>query len=400
MNKFAVVAENEYFCKVKIIVAIDSFKGCLTSKEANQAAAEGIRNIFHERLLVGEQTSGIAEVVQVPVSDGGEGFLEAFHAAIGGELIDLTVRDPLMRPIIAKYLLHDTTAVIEIAQASGLTLLTKEERNPMVATSYGTGQLVADAIRKGAEHIIVGLGGSATSDAGIGMLHALIDAFTNGRACSRSEIETSFDSSHLIEALSKHGTWDDIKELKHVRFTIASDVKNPLCGKNGAAHVFAPQKGASPEMVLQLDERTRMFAEVSAKHFGYDRSEQEGAGAAGGLGYAFLQYMNADCKPGIELLLDTIKFREKIVKDADLVITGEGSADRQTLMGKLPMGILKQSGIVPVWLIAGRISDKQELLNAGFTRVECINRWSSKFEDVMRKEVATQNIIDTLRWLW
>ncbi len=346
---------------MKIVVAIDSFKGCLTSKEANQAATEGIRNCCPN-----------AEVIQVPVSDGGEGFMEAFRAAIGGELIELMVRDPLMRLVSAQYLLHDKLAVIEIAQASGLTLLTREERNPMVATSYGTGQLVADAVRRGAEHIIVGLGGSATSDAGIGMLRALIDSF------------------------AKHGEWDDIEELKHIRFTIASDVKNPLCGENGAAHVFAPQKGATPDMVLQLDERARKFADVSAKHFGYDRSEQEGAGAAGGLGYAFLQYMNADCKPGIELLLDIIRFRE-IVKDADLVITGEGSADRQTLMGKLPMGILKQSGNVPVCLIAGRISDKQELLNAGFAHVECINPKGISLEEAMRKEVATQNIIDTVR---
>ena len=346
---------------MKIVVAIDSFKGCLTSNEANQVAAEGIRNRWPD-----------AKVVQVPVSDGGEGFMEAFHAAIGGELIELTVRDPLMRPVSAQYLLHDKLAVIEIAQASGLTLLSPEERNPMVATSYGTGQLVADAVRKGAEHIIVGLGGSATSDAGIGMLRALIDSF------------------------AKHGEWDDIEELKHVRFTIASDVKNPLCGENGAAHVFAPQKGASPDMVLQLDKRARKFADISAKHFGYDRSEQEGAGAAGGLGYAFLQYMNAGCKPGIELLLDTIKFRE-IVNDADLVITGEGSADRQTLMGKLPMGILKQSDHVPVCLIAGRISDKQELLDAGFTYVKCINPEGISLEEAMRKKVASQNIIDTVR---
>ena len=355
----------------KIIVAIDSFKGCLTSKEANQAAADGIWSVLSERLREGVP-AGMAEVVQVPVSDGGEGFLDAFHAAIGGEQIEVTVRDPLMRPISAKYLLRDELAVIEIAQASGLTLLTNEERNPMVATSYGTGQLVADAVRKGAKHIIVGLGGSATSDAGIGMLRALIDAF------------------------AKHGCWDDIEALKQVRFTIASDVKNPLCGENGAAHVFAFQKGAKPDMIQQLDERARKFAEVSAKHFGYDRSEAAGAGAAGGLGYAFLQYLNAECKPGIELLLDTINFSE-IIKDADLIITGEGSADRQTLMGKLPMGILRQSGDVPVCLIAGRISDKEDLLKAGFAHVECINPVGISLEEAMRKEVATRNISDTVR---
>ena len=345
---------------MKVIIAIDSFKGCLTSKEANGAAAEGIRRVYPD-----------AEIVEVPVSDGGEGYMEAFHAAIGGRLVEVAVRDPLMRPITAKYLLHDETAVIEIAQASGLTLLTNEERNPLVATSYGTGQLVADAIRKGSKHIIVGLGGSATSDAGIGMLRALINAFT------------------------KNGQWDDIEEVKDVVFVIASDVKNPLYGEKGAARVFAPQKGATPEMVRRLDERARKFAELSAKHFGYDCSQMAGAGAAGGLGYAFLQYLHAESKSGIQLLLDTIRFKE-LVKGADLIITGEGSADRQTLMGKLPMGILEQSGGVPVFLIAGRISDREELLNAGFARVECINLPGISLEEAMRKEVALQNISQVL----
>ncbi len=342
---------------MKVIIAIDSFKGCLTSKQANEAAAEGIRRVCPD-----------AKIVEIPVSDGGEGYMEAFYAAIGGTLEEVTVRDPLMRPVTAKYLLHDEMAVIEIAQASGLTLLTKEERNPMVATSYGTGQLVADAVCKGARHIIIGLGGSATSDCGMGMLKALIDIF------------------------AKHGQWDDVEALKDVRFTIASDVENPLYGEKGAAHVFAPQKGATPEMVRRLDERARKFAELSAKHFGYDRSQQAGAGAAGGMGYAFLQYLHAESMSGIQLLLDTIRFKE-LVADADLIITGEGSADRQTLMGKLPMGILEQAGHTPVYLIAGRISDREELLNAGFARVDCINPPDITLEEAMRKEVARQNII-------
>ena len=179
-------------------------KGCLSSADANQAAADGVRHVFPD-----------ADIVQIPVSDGGEGFIDAFRAAIGGTLQEITVRDPMMRYITAKYLLRDQEAVIEIAQASGLTLLSEEERNPMVATSYGTGQLIADAVRKGARRIIVGLGGSATSDAGIGMLRALIDTF------------------------AKRGRFDDITELKDIQFTIASDVKNPLCGVQGAAHIFA-----------------------------------------------------------------------------------------------------------------------------------------------------------------
>ena len=292
--------------------------------------------------------------------------MEAFRAAVGGRLEEVTVRDPLMRPAVAKYLLQGDMAVIEMAQASGLTLLKEEERNPMLTTSYGTGQLVADAVGKGAKHIVVGLGGSATSDAGIGMLRALVDAF-------------------------KNEMWDDIEAFKDVTFTIASDVKNPLYGEQGAAHVFAPQKGATPEMVLALDGRAKRFAEVSAKHFGYDCSQKPGAGAAGGLGYAFLQYLHAESKSGIQLLLDTIDFK-RLVADADLIITGEGSADRQTLMGKLPMGILEQSGQVPVWLIAGRISDRQELLDAGFARVECINPPDIPLEEAMRKDVARRNI--------
>lgn len=301
---------------MKIIVAIDSFKGCLTSAEANQAASEGVYAKMPD-----------AQVVQVPVSDGGEGWLEAFHAAMGGKIVEVNVKDPLMRTIVASYLIQGDTAVIEIAKASGLTLLSPEERNPMVATSYGTGQLVVDAVRRGCKHIIVGLGGSATSDCGIGMLRAIINSFSKG------------------------GNWDDVRELDDVRFTIATDVTNPLCGEQGAAHVFAPQKGASPDMVFALDARAKRFAEASAKHLGRDCQNMPGAGAAGGLGYAFLQYMNADCCSGIDLLLDTIHF-DDLLQDADLVITGEGSADRQTLMGKLPFGILQraQRHHVPVML--------------------------------------------------
>ncbi|MBP5408722.1 MAG: glycerate kinase [Prevotella sp.] len=341
----------------KIIVAIDSFKGCLTSAEANQSAKEGFLASMPD-----------AEVIQIPVSDGGEGWLDAFQNAIGGQLVDVNVKDPLLRSIVAQYLIKDEMAVIEIAKASGLTLVAPEERNPIVATSYGTGQLIADAIRKGCNHIIVGLGGSATSDCGIGMLRAIIDAFD----CN---------------------TWDEVTSLRDVRFTIATDVTNPLCGENGAAYIFGPQKGATPQMVLSLDARAKRFAEKSALHFGYDRQNVPGAGAAGGLGYAFLQYMNAVCCSGIDLLLNTIHFDE-LLKNASIVITGEGSADRQTLMGKLPYGILQKAKIcdVPVILIAGRINDRQQLLEAGFSQVECINPPDLPIEDAMKPEIAKKNI--------
>lgn len=379
----------------KIIVAIDSFKGCLTSAEANRAAVEGILARMPE-----------AEVLSIPISDGGEGWLEAFRSPtptpspVGrgtsptppltsregsptptlpsreGVLVEVDVRDPLMRHISAPYLVMGDTAVIEIAKASGLMLLHEEERNPMIATSYGTGQLVADAVRRGCRHIIVGLGGSATSDCGIGMLRAIIDNF------------------------AKHGSWDDVHELDAVRFTIATDVTNPLCGENGAAHVFAPQKGATQEVVQLLDARAKRFAEVSARHFGYNRQNMLGAGAAGGLGYAFLQYMNAERQSGINLLLDTIGF-DRLLEDASLVITGEGASDRQTLMGKVPYGILQRAKAhqVPVALIAGRIEDRQELLHAGFSQVVCINPPNLPAEEAMKPETAKRNIFDTIQLL-
>ncbi len=346
---------------MKVILAIDSFKGCLSSSEANQAAAEGVRDICPD-----------ADIHQVTVSDGGEGYLQAFHAAIGGEMVEIPVRDPLLRPIQARYLLKDKQAVIEMAEASGLTLLAPQERNPLMATSYGTGQLIADAVRRGATHIIVGLGGSATSDAGQGMLHALIDAFT------------------------EHGHWDDILALKAVRFTIASDVQNPLYGVQGAASVYGPQKGATPDMVSRLDARARKFAYISARHFGYDYSERPGAGAAGGLGYALMQYLQATCRSGIDLLLDALHF-DKLVQKADYIITGEGSADRQTLMGKLPVGILHRAGAASVCLIAGKVSDEAALKEAGFSQVLCINPPHIPLEEAIRPETAKAHIRQTIK---
>ena len=353
---------------MKIVVAIDSFKGCLTSAEAASSAAEGIRKVFPD-----------ADVLTVKVSDGGEGFLDAVHTAIGGELVAVPVSDPLGRTVVARYLLKERLAIIEIAQASGLTLLSETERNPLIATSYGTGLLVANAVGRGAEEVIIGLGGSATSDAGVGMLQALIDAFSRHH-----------DDNQTIPC-----QWDGMDALANVRFTIATDVSNPLCGQWGAAHVFAPQKGATPQMVTLLDERAKTFAEISARHFGYDCSNAAGAGAAGGLGYAFMQYLHAACRPGIEMLLDTIHFTQ-LVKDADLIITGEGAADRQTLMGKLPMGILGHAEGIPVCLIAGRINDKERLLQAGFARVECINPPGISTEEAMKKATAQENISQTV----
>lgn len=344
---------------MKTILAIDSFKGCMSSSEVEETIA-GVLN-----------KNGL-ETLCLPMSDGGEGMLSVFTSAMGGTLEPVYIHDQMMRRVDAQYgVMPDGTAIIEVAQACGLTLVKEEERNPMRSTTYGVGELLSRAIKRGCRNFIIGLGGTGTSDAGIGMIRALVDIFARGK---------SFD-----EALKT--------ELGECRFTLASDVDNPLCGKNGAAHVYAPQKGATPEMIEQLDRRARLFAEKSALHFGFDKSNELGAGAAGGLGYAFMQYLGAEMKSGADLLLDLRDFNGKI-KDADLIMTGEGSADRQTLMGKLPQRILmrgKQLG-VPVGLVAGRVEDREELLSAGFSFVESITPEGMPLEDAIKKEVAFSNL--------
>lgn len=344
---------------MKTILAIDSFKGCMSSSEVEETIA-GVLN-----------KNGV-ETLCLPMSDGGEGMLQAFTSAMSGTLEPVYIHDQMMRRVDVQYgVAPDGTAIIEVAQACGLTLVKEEERNPMRSTTYGVGELLSRAIKRGCRNFIIGLGGTGTSDAGIGMIRALVDIFARGK---------NFD-----EALKT--------ELGECRFTLASDVDNPLCGKNGAAHVFAPQKGATPEMVEQLDRRARLFAEKSALHFGFDKSDEPGAGAAGGLGYAFMQYLGAEMKSGADLLLDLTDFNGKI-KDADLIITGEGSADRQTLMGKLPQRILmrgKQLG-VPVGLVAGGVEDREELLSAGFSFAESITPEGMPLEEAIKKEVAFSNL--------
>ena len=347
----------------KIIVACDSFKGCLTSSEANRAVASAVSDRCPD-----------ASVVCLPVSDGGDGMLEAFASALRADKVSVCVHDPMMRRVTSCYgIAPDGTAVIEIAQAVGLTLVSPADRSPMVATSYGVGELIADAVRRGCRDFIVGLGGSATSDAGIGMLRALTDLLTRG------------------------GTIDDALQgrLKGCRFTLACDVRNPLCGPDGAAYVFAPQKGATPEMLPQLDARARRFADFSARHFGYDRSAESGAGAAGGLGYAFMQYLGATFRSGADYLLNLLGY-EKLLSGAALVITGEGSSDRQTLMGKLPQRIMDRAlaAKVPTVLLSGRVSDLKSLIKAGFADVVCINPEDCDLEEAMHKEVAMKRIAE------
>lgn len=350
---------------MNIVLAIDSFKGCLTSEEVEDTLAPVLR------------ATG-ARVHALPMSDGGEGMLHAFITALDGRMVELTVHDPLMRPVRACYgLAPDGTAVIETAQACGLTLIPPHRRNPLTASTYGVGQLVAHALKNGCRRFIVGLGGSGTSDAGVGMLRALTDAL--GGDSERCP----YGIDHALLARATRGC----------SFVLASDVRNPLYGADGAARVFAPQKGATPAMVDELDRRARDFALLSARHMGYDRSLMPGAGAAGGLGYAFMQYLGATAASGADLLLELVHF-DRLMADADLVITGEGHADRQTLMGKLPERVLQKALAhgVATWLIAGRADHTEALLRAGFARVESITPPGTDLREAVRPDTARRNL--------
>lgn len=344
----------------KVILAIDSFKGCMSSKEANQAAAEGL-NEKKEDLYI----------QSFAVSDGGEGFLEAMQP---DEIVPCHVHDALMRWTDASFGIKNGMAIIEVAQAVGLTKIEPEQRNPLVATSYGVGELIYRAWQKGCREFIVGLGGSATSDCGLGMLKCL-------RKFWQSDHNKMFYDDF------------DTSVLKDIKVTLATDVTNPLCGPNGAAMVFAPQKGADAVMVDKLERKAKTFAEMAAKHQGKDMSNESGAGAAGGLGYAFMEFMSAKVVSGAKIVLESTGFYNSL-KNVSLVITGEGSSDKQTLMGKLPAVILKscKERNIPTVLLAGKISDREELLRAGFSDVVCINDNQPADADVMDKKVASSRL--------
>lgn len=339
----------------KIIVACDSYKGCMTSREVNEAVAEGFRCVpFLNK-----------DVVQLEMSDGGEGMLDAFLSVMKGKRVKLVVHDALMRSVEAEYGLVGDTSIVETAQTAGLALIEPEQRNPMRATSYGVGEILLHAYRHGARRFVVGLGGSATSDCGIDMLRAMGDDWKRLRAgCS---------------------------------FILASDVTNPLYGEDGAAYVFAPQKGADACMVEALDGRARRFADACARHFGYDRSSFPGAGAAGGLGYAFMQFFDATQKAGADMLLDIVGF-DALLRDACLVVTGEGRSDSQTLMGKLPVRVLQRTrhAGVPVWLVSGAVENDDELSAAGFSRIVAVTPQDMPLDEAVKGDVARQNVVGTV----
>lgn len=366
----------------KVVVAPDSFKGSLSAAEVARAAEDGIRDVFPD-----------CGVVRIPIADGGEGTVEALVAGMDGRYVEAMVSDPLMRPVRAVYgvIGQGSTAVIEMASASGLPLLTVPERNPLETTTFGTGELIRDALSRGCRKFLVGIGGSATNDAGTGMLQALGYKFldTQGNVLGRGgkilgEI-AAIDDSQVVAA------------LKESTFVVACDVTNPLYGENGAAFVFAPQKGADAATVRTLDEGLRRFAAVTKIHTGCEVGELPGAGAAGGLGAAFRAFLRARLTPGIEMVLDAVGFRAQLA-GADLVLTGEGKLDAQTVMGKAPQGVLEAASAagIPVIAIGGAVEDAQRLNEAGFTAVFPIIHGIADAETAMRPDVAAANIRRTV----
>ena len=310
---------------MKVVIAIDSLKGSLSSMEAGMAIKDGILAAKPD-----------AEVIVKPLADGGEGTTDALIEGMNGERIDLTVTGPMHTPVDAYYgYLKDTnTAVMEMASAAGITLVPDSEKNPLLATSYGVGEMINDAIQRGCRNFIIGIGGSVTNDGGIGMLKALGVRFLD---------ENDEDAGEGGQALAKVARIDVSGMnplLKECHIQVACDVNNPLCGENGSTYVYGPQKGVTEDMKKTLDEAMAHFARVTSETLENDYMNTPGAGAAGGLGYAFLAYTGAALTPGIELILDAVGLEEAL-SGAEVVVTGEGRLDFQTAMGKAPVGVAR-----------------------------------------------------------
>lgn len=364
----------------KIVLAFDSFKGSATSAEVAAAAARGIREVFPA-----------AEIAVVPVADGGEGTVAAISAATATRTVECTVSGPAGEAVNASYAItaDGTTAVMEMAAAAGLTLLPEHMRNPLDTNTAGVGQMVRHAIGAGCRSIIMGLGGSATNDAATGMLAALgvrfLDAGGNTLApCGRNlERIARIDTSGLLPALAG------------VRFTLACDVRNPFCGPDGAACVFAPQKGATPRAVRQLDEGMRAYAGVILRSTGMDITDIPGAGAAGGMAGGLLPFLNAEIKSGIDTVLDAIGFSDTLA-GADLVLTGEGRIDSQSAMGKAVGGILCRASArhIPVVALAG---DVRAASLPGLTAAFSIQQGPTTLAEAMNPTTTLRNITLTTR---
>ena len=367
---------------MKAVIAIDSLKGSLSSIEAGQAIAEGIK-----------KADAKADVVIRPLADGGEGTVEALVCGMNGTLQHVKVTGPLGDPVVCEYGIIDETktAVIEMSGAAGITLVPDAKRNPLYTTTYGVGEVIRDAIEKGCRRFIVGIGGSATNDGGIGMMQALGYGFLN-----KDGEQVPFGAIGLRELETITDTYV-LPELAECEFKIACDVTNPLCGENGCSAVYGPQKGANPSMIMEMDKWLRYYAALAREKFPKANLNEPGTGAAGGLGFAFLTFTNAVLESGIKIVLEETKL-ESFVKDADVVVTGEGRLDFQTAMGKAPVGVagLAKKFDIPVLAFAGSVTkDATECNKNGIDAFFPILRGISTLEEAMKPENAKQNLADT-----
>jgi len=328
---------------MKIVVAPDSFKGSLTASEVSDAIEQGVREIFPE-----------AEIVKIPMADGGDGTVQCLVNATGGEILREKVTGPLGDEVWASYgILGDKkTAVIEMAEASGLTLVPENKRDPLITTTYGTGQLIKFALDQGCRKMIIGIGGSATNDGGAGMVQAL-----GAKLLDKDGEEIGFGGGEL-KKIFRVDTKCLNKRLSETKVLIASDVSNPLCGPKGASWIYGPQKGATPEIIEKLDKSLAHFAEIIKRDLNKDIKDIPGAGAAGGLGASLMAFLDAELKPGIDIVIEIVKL-EQAIKDANLVITGEGKIDSQTIYGKAPIGVARiaKKYNIPVIAVAAIIGD-------------------------------------------
>ena len=364
---------------MKIVVAMDSFKGSMTSMEAGNAVREGILEVLPK-----------AEVVVRPVADGGEGTVEAMVSAWRGELVQCLITGPNGSKVTAAYgvCAEKKTAIIEIAQAAGLMLM--QEKNPWKATSYGIGEMILHAIGQGCRKFYIGLGGSAVNDCGIGMLEALGICFYDKNG---NRLKAILPNLGKIEKIVDTGK---CKDLEACTFITACDVNNPLCGINGATYVFGPQKGVRPEEKELIDQDMRHFASVCAAFCRKDMQDAPGAGAAGGLGFAFFSFLNAGVQSGIELILNASGL-EKELEKADIVITGEGQLDEQTMMGKVPVGIAalaKRNGCMVIAL-AGNVKVGKNCNKYGIDAFFSIQKGTITLQEAMKKNTAYINLKDT-----
>ncbi|MCI8533740.1 MAG: glycerate kinase [Lachnospiraceae bacterium] len=366
---------------MKIVVAIDSLKGSMTSMEAGRAIREGIRNVLPD-----------AEVIVKPLADGGEGTTEALVEGLGGEMAEVRVHGPLETPVDACYgIIRKTgTAIMEMAAAAGIILVGKDRR-PLDATTYGVGEMIRDAVEKGCRNFIIGIGGSATNDGGIGMLTALGYEFLDAQG------KAVGIGAGALKDVASIRTDHVLPELRECSFKIACDVTNPLCGTNGATYIYGPQKGVTEDLRDELDAAMAGYAQVTKTCIGTDHMESEGAGAAGGLGFAFLSYLHADLQPGIELVLEAVGM-EKTMEGADLVFTGEGRLDGQTAMGKAPVGIAKlakKHGAKVVALAGAVIEGAEKCNDSGIDAFFPILRRIVTLDEAMDPGTARENMIRT-----